>query len=225
MNRRARGGYILRTRTSLPRQGLDVEIPGQQRSSRDTVEPPSGEAHERELLRRTAEHDREAFESLYRAYHHRIARFLTRMTRRPELAEEIINDTMWIVWQRAGDFRGSSRVSTWVMGIAYRRALKAFRRASVQLVSVDYEALDVEAPDDVSANAEGSQRVALVSKALAELPLEQRLVIELTYFLGHSCAEIAEIVDCPVNTVKTRMFHARRKLRLRLPELSGGAPL
>jgi len=202
-----------------------VEIPDQQRSSRATVETPSGDAHELVLLRRTAERDREAFESLYRAYHHRLARFLTRMTRRPDLAEEIINDTMWIVWQHAGDFRGSSRVSTWVMGIAYRRALKAFRRASVQLVSVEQEALDVEASGDVSAEAERSQCHEIVAQALAELPLEQRLVIELTYFLGHSCAEIAEIVDCPVNTVKTRMFHARRKLRLRLPELSGGAPL
>ena len=209
----------------LPRRRPDVETPGQQRSIRDPSAGPSGNAHELELLRRTAEHDRDAFEKLYHEYHHRLARFLTRMTRRPELAEEIINDTMWIVWQRAGEFRGSSRVSTWIMGIAYRRALKAFRRASVQLVSVDYETLEIEAPNDVSADAEGSQRFELLAQALAELPLEQRLVIELTYYLGHSCAEIAEIVDCPVNTVKTRMFHARRKLRLRLPELCGGSPL
>ena len=202
-----------------------MENPGQQRSMRDATATQAGDAHERDLLRRTAARDKDAFESLYHAYHHRLARFLTRMTRRPEIAEEVINDTMWIVWQRAGEFRGSSRVSTWVMGIAYRRALKAFRRASVQLVSVDHEALDIEAPNDVSADAEGSQRFELVSQALAELPLEQRLVIELTYYLGHSCAEIAEIVDCPVNTVKTRMFHARRKLRTRLPELCGGAPL
>ena len=202
-----------------------METPGHKSSMRDATAARSAEARDLDLLRRTAAHDREAFESLYHEYHHRLARFLTRMTRRPELAEEIINDTMWIVWQRAGEFRGSSRVSTWVMGIAYRRALKAFRRASVQLVSVDHEALDVVAPDDVSANAEGSQRFELLSQALAELPLEQRLVIELTYYLGHSCAEIAEIVDCPVNTVKTRMFHARRKLRTRLPELCGGAPL
>ena len=202
-----------------------METPGHKHSMRESSTAPGGDAHDLELLRRTAAKDREAFESLYHEYHHRLARFLTRMTRHPEIAEEIINDTMWIVWQRASEFRGSSRVSTWVMGIAYRRALKAFRRASVQLVSVDHEALDIEAPGDASAEAEGSQRFELVSRALAELPLEQRLVIELTYYLGHSCAEIAEIVDCPVNTVKTRMFHARRKLRTRLPELCGGQPL
>jgi RNA polymerase sigma-70 factor (ECF subfamily) len=47
------------------------------------------------------------------------------------------------------------------------------------------------------------------------------MVLELTYLLGHSCEEIAAITDCPVNTVKTRMFHARRKLRELLPALSG----
>jgi RNA polymerase sigma-70 factor (ECF subfamily) len=61
----------------------------------------------------------------------------------------------------------------------------------------------------------------LLDHALAVLPPEQRLVLELTYFLGHSCEEVAAITACPVNTVKTRMFHARRKLRELLPQLSG----
>ena len=206
------------------RRRLDVELPGYQRTDHEAVTAPSGDAHELELLHRTAAGDRSAFEALYHAYHRRLARFLTRMTRRPELADEIINDTMWIVWQRAGDFRGSSRVSTWVMGIAYRRALKAFRRASVQLVSVEDEVISDEAQTDATDHVAGLERFELVTHALAELPLEQRLVVELTYYLGHSCVEIAEILACPVNTVKTRMFHARRKLRTRLPELCGGAP-
>jgi RNA polymerase sigma-70 factor (ECF subfamily) len=198
-----------------------VELPDQRSKNREAGSVPSGEAHELELLHRTAAHDRKAFEDLYYVYHRRLARFLTRMTRHPELAEEIINDTMWIVWQRAGEFRGSSRVSTWVMGIAYRRALKAFRRASVQLVPVD-EAPERASDVDASTEVEGFERIELIAQAIAELPLEQRLVVELTYYLGHSCAEIAEILDCPVNTVKTRMFHARRKLRVRLPVLCGG---
>ena len=200
-----------------------MDLPGHRTTGFEAVNEPSGDAHELELLHRTAAGDRSAFEALYHVYHRRLARFLTRMTRHPDLAEEIINDTMWIVWQHAGEFRGASRVSTWVMGIAYRRALKAFRRASVKLVPVEYDAVDDAAQTDACAEVEGFERVELVTHALAELPLEQRLVVELTYYLGHSCAEIAEILDCPVNTVKTRMFHARRKLRTRLPALSGGA--
>ena len=175
--------------------------------------------HELELLRRTTARDREAFQELYRLYHRRLARFLTRMTRHFEVAEEIINDTMWVVWERAADFRGASQVSTWIMGIAYRRALKTLRRASMQIHSADVDApADVE---DASVAVDEADRRDIVMRALAQLPIEQRLVVEFTYYLGHSCADIAEIMDCPVNTVKTRMFHARRKLRVLLPELSG----
>jgi RNA polymerase sigma-70 factor (ECF subfamily) len=168
------------------------------------------------LVRRIADRDRLALEDLYHQYHRRLARFLTRVTYRYELAEEIINDTLWIVWQRAGDFRGASRVSTWIVGIAYRRALATMRHVSVRpsLTGLD----DPEVTDDPVADIE---RRDLLDHALATLPLEQRMVLELTYYLGHSCEEIAEITACPVNTVKTRMFHARRKLRELLPRLSG----
>jgi RNA polymerase sigma-70 factor (ECF subfamily) len=174
---------------------------------------------ERELLRRTAERDRDAFKVLYVAYHRRLARFLVRMTRQYDLAEEVINDTMWVVWQKAGEFRGSARVSTWIMGIAYRRALKALRRANLQSRWVEADA-DTDYTDQGAA-VDGADRRELIDRALAQLPLEQRLVLEFTFFLGHSCAEIAEIMECPVNTVKTRMFHARRKLRALVPALSG----
>jgi RNA polymerase sigma-70 factor (ECF subfamily) len=195
-----------------------------QQDRRVTVTPsgtPSAldDAAERELLQRTAARDRDAFKTLYLAYHRRLARFLVRMTRQYDVAEEIINDTLWVVWQRAGDFRGSSRVSTWIMGIAYRRALKTLRRANLQSRWVELDA-DVDY-SDYGATVDSADRRELVARALAQLPLEQRLVLEFTYYLGHSCAEIAEIMECPVNTVKTRMFHARRKLRTLMPALSG----
>ena len=69
-----------------------------------------------------------AFQELYFIYHRRLARFLTRFVHRYDIAEEVINDTMWVVWSKACDFRDASRVSTWIMGIAYRRALKTLQR-------------------------------------------------------------------------------------------------
>jgi RNA polymerase sigma-70 factor (ECF subfamily) len=174
------------------------------------------DARDLALVQRIADRDRLALEDLYHHYHRRLARFLTRVTYRYELAEEIINDTLWIVWQRAGEFRGASRVSTWIVGIAYRRALATMRHASVRpsLTALD----EREETDDPVAEIEQRD---LLDHALAVLPPEQRLVLELTYFLGHSCEEVAAITACPVNTVKTRMFHARRKLRELLPQLSG----
>lgn len=169
---------------------------------------------ELELLRQVVLRDRSAFKELYLAYHRRLARFLMRMTARHELIEEIINDTMWTVWQKAADFRGASRVSTWVVGIAYRRALKALRQSGARAAASEE---DLAAIDTHSIDEERQW----IERALAELPAEQRSVLELSYLLGHSCEEVADIMQCPVNTVKTRMFHAREKLRRSLPRLAG----
>jgi len=173
---------------------------------------------ERELLQKISRGDRDAFRDLYLRYHRRLARFLTRLTNRYEDAEEIINDTLWIVWQRAGDFRDASRVSTWIMGIAYRRALKMFRRAATHQRAMTLEIADGETA--VSDEIEAIEERQYLERALAQLPLEQRLVLEFSYYLDHSCEEIGEIMECPINTVKTRMFNARRKLRTILGERS-----
>ena len=87
---------------------------------------PSASDHERALLARVALRESAAFQELYFIYHRRLARFLTRFVHRYDIAEEVINDTMWVVWSKACDFRDASRVSTWIMGIAYRRALKVY---------------------------------------------------------------------------------------------------
>src|SRR5580704_4970295 len=87
---------------------------------------------DRDLLLRISRADREAFRRLYLAYHGRLTRFLTRVTRNYGDVEEVINDTLLIVWQRAGDFRGASRVSTWIFGIAYRCALKYIRKSAAR---------------------------------------------------------------------------------------------
>jgi len=179
----------------------------------------SSAAREAELIARVARQDRRAFEELYNLYHRRLARFLTRLTRRYDLAEEIINDTFWVVWRGAGNFRGESQPSTWILGIAYRKARNAFRSAARararENLSLPSFPLTTEEP------ARAEELRDWLAHALNELPVEQRLAVELCYELGHSCEEIAKIMGCPVNTVKTRLFHARAKLQKRLPELSG----
>jgi len=176
-------------------------------------------AGELRLLERVAQGDRQAFQELYVGYHRRLARFLTRLTHGYPIAEEIINDTMYVVWRKAAEFRGQSQVSTWIMGIAYRRALKALKRES--------NATHVPAipGDEDSPATDATQRTdelhEWIGQALAGLSAEQRMVVELTYYVGLSCQEIATIMECPVNTVKTRMFHARRKLRTALPQDEG----
>lgn len=168
------------------------------------------------LIRRIRLRDRVALRELYVLYHRRLSRFLTRITHRQDIAEEIINDTLLVVWNGAERFRGDSRVSTWIVGIAYRRAMKSIRRRPFDFVELHEEQAYAE-PDDVQA----CETRDWIEGALEELPIEQRLCLELAYVLGHSCEEIAVITSCSVNTVKTRLFHARRKLSVLLPRLAG----
>ncbi|HTS54150.1 MAG TPA: sigma-70 family RNA polymerase sigma factor [Burkholderiales bacterium] len=163
------------------------------------------------LLQRVSQRDRRAFELLYRVYYRRLTRFLEQMTRRPQLVEEIVDDTMLVVWRKAGTFNGASRVSTWIFAIAYRKALKALRRgAEPTRVPWDGEPTSGEGPETELIERESRNRVR---RALTDLSTEQRAVVELTYYHGYAYREIAQIVRCPVDTVKTRMFHARRKLK------------
>jgi len=177
-----------------------------------------GTARETDLIARVAEGDRRAFEELYNLYHRRMARFLTRLTHRYDVAEEIINDTFWVVWRKAREFRGDSQPSTWILGIAYRKARNAFRSAA-RLQEENLAGAPEPLTNDEPASAEELRD--WLGQALAQLPVEQRLAVELCYELGYSCEEIAAIMNCPVNTVKTRLFHARAKLQKLLPQLAG----
>ena len=182
-----------------------------------TYRGATGTARETDLIARIAEGDRKAFEELYYLYHRRLARFLTRLTRRYDIAEEVVNDTFWVVWRKAKTFRGDSQPSTWILGIAYRKARNAFR-SSARLAEKNLQAEMLPPTEEEPAGTEELRD--WLTRALAELPVEQRLAVELCYELGYSCEEIAKIMDCPVNTVKTRLFHARAKLQRLLPQLA-----
>jgi RNA polymerase sigma factor (sigma-70 family) len=176
---------------------------------------------DRALLARVNAGDRHAFRLLYAKYYHPLLRFIYRITGQLELAQEAVNDVMLVVWETGRTFAGRSKLSTWIMGIAYRKALKALersRRWSMRLAPE--EAIDGNEPRTGATElTERDELQDLLERALRELPPKQRAVVELTYYYGYSYEEIAAIADCPVNTVKTRMFHARAKLKKRLPSL------
>jgi len=173
---------------------------------------------DRTLIAAIARWDHTAFRELHRRYYHRIARFVRAVTYRPDLSDEVANDTLWAVWQCAARFRGDSKVSTWIMGITRNLSFKAIRamRRSCHNVSglLKDQAYEPSSQSDLA---------DWVDKALARLPFEQRTVLEMFYRSEQSCEEISQALNCPINTVKTRMFHGRRKLRQLLAPLGGVA--
>jgi RNA polymerase sigma-70 factor (ECF subfamily) len=166
-----------------------------------------------DLIHRVAARDCNAFDALYRGYYPRLKRFIERVTRRPQLVDEIVDDTMLVVWRRARSYNLRSALSTWIFGIALRCALKALKTLDAP---VDFDA--DRCPEQSTAGPEGllQQRETrvFIERALGGLSSEHRAALELCYFEGRSCAEIAAIMQCPVGTVKTRMFYARRQLRI-----------
>jgi RNA polymerase sigma-70 factor (ECF subfamily) len=178
----------------------------------------SANDRDRILIAAIAAGDEAAFNEIHARYYHRITNFTRRITRSSELTAEITNDTLWAIWRSAPRFKGSSKVSTWIFGIAFHIGRKTLQRTRLR------EAHEEPMPDFIEAtNSPWSNREERewIGAALLHLPGEQRTALELFYQFGHSCEEIAERVNCPANTVKTRMHHGRRKLRRLLPLLAG----
>ena len=171
----------------------------------------TGDALDLALMARVVARDLAAFETLYRIYDPRLGRFLGLMIARRAIVEEVLNDTMLVVWNRAATYNHESKVSTWIFAIAYRTALKALHRHDEPLADPADEPT-AEHPGPEQRRSDGETRTALMH-ALDMLSREQRSVLVLTYFHELPYAEIAQIMSCPVDTVKTRVFHARRRLR------------
>lgn len=167
------------------------------------------------LLARIREGDRQAFEELYKIYHPRLTRFLANLVRRPQLVEEVLDDTLLAVWERPESFKGTSKLSTWIFAIAYRKAMRAARRNDEPLedAEADQRPSSATGPEETCAQR---RKQALLMRAMDELSPEHRAVVDLTYFHDMEYREIADVLGCPVDTVKTRMFYARRRLRRRM---------
>ena len=189
--------------------GLTKESGDRSRGGASRLFAPS----EAGLLRRVAVGDREAFVALYENYHPRLFRYFIKMLRNEGRAEELAQEVLWEVWKGAKGFQGRSSPSTWIFGIAHHKGVNELRRKKEEVVEPD-ALLHVADPHRGPAEAvEASDLARLMKEALAKLSDEHREVLELTYYQGLSIREIAEILDCPVNTVKTRMFYARQKLK------------
>ncbi len=177
--------------------------------TRDGPDQPADE----ELVKAVARGSRTAFDALYARYERPLYRYIRSLARTSDSTEEILNDVMLEVWRGAARYAGRSRVSTWIFGIAHHKTIDRLRRRRPDSVELDSIATRSREPDATGDAVAAEAFVRAVALALEELPAEQRAVVELAFGMGYGYRDIAEIVQCPVNTVKTRVFHARRALQ------------
>ncbi len=185
-----------------------------QNSNRAFDVPAYTEATDDQLLELIArQRDRKALEEFYSRYHFPLRQFLRRHVFEEALIDEVYNDVMMVVWLKAANFKGKSSISTWVFGIAYNTHLKLNSKESRHR----YHELYDETPRLEEASQRDKQSTTAVSETIqagmAELSGPHQSVIELSYFHGYDTFEISKIVGCPQNTVKTRLFHARKHLK------------
>lgn len=157
--------------------------------------------------------DENALELLYRNYYPRLFRFIGRITWREDLIDEIINDVMFTVWEKAATYNHNCKLSTWIFGIAYNKARQALRNVT-QNLEESLDEMDIEHSNfgDYDTDLKKLEMDDFLASAFKVLSPEQRTVLELTYFEGLHYSEIAQLMDCPENTVKTRMHYARKTL-------------
>ncbi len=167
---------------------------------------------DRELVERVAGGDRAAVRLLFMRHHARVYRFAARQTGSELMADDIANEVFLELWRQAPAFQGRSEVSTWLLGIARFKALSALRKRKEETIDEDQAAAIPDTGDTPEVAVMKDDKATALKRMVNALPEEHRTVIDLAYYHAKSVAEIAEVLQIPVATVKTRMFYARKKL-------------
>jgi RNA polymerase sigma-70 factor (ECF subfamily) len=164
------------------------------------------------LIGRVAQGDRSAMRELYARHRLRVFRFALRILRDRPKAEDVSSDVFLDVWRQADRFEGRSGVLTWMLGITRMKALSALRTPAEQELDDEVAGAIEDPAEDPATVLQKKERGAILRKCLAKLSAEHREIIDLVYYHEKSIAEAAAIVGIPDNTVKTRMFCARKHL-------------
>ena len=173
--------------------------------------PTAKDNSDEALVAKIASGNRLAMQVLFARHHARIYRFVLRLLGSEALAEDVTSEVFLDVWRQAQRFEARSAVTTWLLAIARYKALAELRRRPEP--PWDEGSMDASDPaDDPEATFAVKHRGEILRNCLTRLSPRHREIIDLVYYHEKSVQEAADILGVPGNTVKTRMFHARKKL-------------
>jgi RNA polymerase sigma-70 factor (ECF subfamily) len=164
------------------------------------------------LIRSIAAGDKQAMRILFIRHNVRVFRFLVRLVGDKSAAEDLVSEVFLDVWRQAGRFQGRSQVTTWLLALARNKALSALRRRSTEELDEEAVAAIEDPQDNPEAAIQNRQTSEILLKCLTKLSPPHREIIDLVYYHEKSIDEVAEITGVPQNTVKTRMFYARKRI-------------
>jgi RNA polymerase sigma-70 factor, ECF subfamily len=181
-------------------------------SARSGVAVGATSSSEEALVEKIACGDREAMRVLYGRFSLQVYRFARRLGAEAGTAEDIVSEVFFEVWRHAASFKARSRVSTWLLSIAHNKLASKRRRRSTEPLDDGAIAAIEDAADGPETVLQKKQTASLVAEALKQLSPAHREIVDLVYYHERSIAEAASILGIPEATVKTRMFHARKRL-------------
>jgi RNA polymerase sigma-70 factor (ECF subfamily) len=176
------------------------------------------ELSDKALVQLITNEDKRALKLLYLRHHDRVRRFVMRLTGNESIADDVVNEVFLEAWRHAGEFEGRSQVATWLLSIARFKAISACRHRSESQLDDRTAAVIEDVSDNPSIAMEKRQRSDILQKCLAKLTPIHREVINLIYYQGKKIEEVAQSTGTPINTVKTRMHHARLRMANLLAE-------
>jgi len=164
------------------------------------------------LVVRIAKGDKRALQILYCRHNVFIYRFVMRFLSDEASAEDVVSDVFLAVWRRAERFEGRSQVSTWLLAIARNKALSRMRARTTEPLDEEIAESVEDLADDPEVTLQKEQRRAILQDCLTQLSAVHREIVDLVYYHGKKIEEAATILGVPLNTVKTRMFYARKRI-------------
>jgi RNA polymerase sigma-70 factor (ECF subfamily) len=176
------------------------------------VQAAAQDTSDETLVAQIAQRDKHALQLLYSRHHVRIYRFALRFLNDEAAAEDTVSEVFIDVWRQAERFEGRSQVTTWLLAIARNKALSVLRRRSAEELDDEVAEFIEDPSDNPEAAMLKSQRASVLQDCLTQLSPAHREIVDLVYYHEKSVEEVAEIISVPANTVKTRMFYARKRI-------------
>ena len=170
------------------------------------------ETTDESLVASIAQGDKRALQTLYGRHSLRVFRFVLRFLNDESMAEDMVSEVFLDVWRQAARFEARSKVSTWLLAMARNKALSVLRRRSTEELDGEMAETIKDPSDDPEVSMQKRQQISMLQECLTQLSPAHREIVDLVYYHGKTIEDVAAIVRVPANTVKTRMFYARKRI-------------